>query len=283
MTDPKPATDDTEVPSTGEELNVADLNLSDSELIRVLKNHGTSRRSVMKAFGVGTAVSALGGTAAGQPGRGNNGRGTRIDEVYGAPYAAGDNVPSGLVDHLVELHIHPGDATHEGFPVPDGPDGDNQDDLPETFFDPVGLHVSPGEIVQFTTHGDGLHTVTAFDPKFNEPPFLLLPDRVPTEYGFTSPPVTEGDSWLYKFTTKGVYDLFCLPHVSLGMVMRIVVFDPKEDSLDDPTFNEPPADPQAPLPPAAKTVLTDGALDPVNIVGKGEVPWADLSLGSGSV
>ncbi len=50
--------------------------------------------------------------------------------------------------------------------------------------------------------------MTAFDPKFDEPPFLVLPDRVPTDYGFTSPPVTDGDTWLYQFATKGVYDLF---------------------------------------------------------------------------
>lgn len=58
------------------------------------------------------------------------------------------------------------------------------------------------------------------------------------KYGFTSPPVADGDSWLYKFTTKGVYDVLCLPHLGLGMVMRLVVFDPEEDSLDDSMFDE---------------------------------------------
>lgn len=256
-----------------------ELDLTDEELITVLKNHGLGRRGVLKALGVGAGVTAIGGTAAGGGSGGDRGRGTRIDEVYGAPYAADiDSVPSGLVDHSIDLHVHPGDAEHEGFPAPDGEDENDQDDAPETFFDPVGLHVKPGGVVAFTVHGLGLHTVTSFDPKFNEPPFLVLPDRVPTEYGFTSPPVADGDSWLYKFTTKGVYDLFCLPHVSLGMVMRIVVFDPEEDSVSDPAFDEPDEDPNAPLPPAAKAVLTDDALDPSSIVGAGEVAWADLTL-----
>lgn len=240
--------------------------LSDEELMEVLKNHGMSRRGLMKVFGVGAGVAALSGTAAGKPGRGN-----RIDKVYGATYAAGiHTVPSGLVDHSVELHVHPGPGDHEDFPLEEG------EEVPvETFFDPVGLHVNPGEIVEFTVHGDGLHTVTSFDPKFNEPPFITFPDRVPTDHAFTSPPVAEDDSWLYKFTTKGVYDLFCLPHVSLGMVMRILVFDPEEDDLSDSTFDEPTG---GPLPPNAEAVLTADALDPANIESEGEVAWADLDL-----
>ena len=110
--------------------------------------------------------------------------------------------------------------------------------------------------------------MTSFDPKFNEPPFLVLPDRVPTDYGFTSPPVAEDDSWLYRFTEKGVYDLFCLPHVSLGMVMRIVVGNKNS------TFEEPTGD----IPPNAAAVLNDDALNPANIVSEGAVAWADLTL-----
>lgn len=265
-----------------DDVNVDDLELTDAELLTLLKRHGLDRRTLMRVLGLGAGATALGGTATAGKGGGN-----RIDEIYGATYAADhDTVPSGLVDHTIDLHIHHGDATHEGFPVGDDVrdtdpeqdgfqgDDDDQDDLPETFFDPVGLHVTPGEVVEFTVHGTGLHTVTSFDPKFNEPPFLSLPDRVPTDHAFTSPPVAEDDSWLYRFTTKGVYDIFCLPHVSLGMVVRIVVFDPDEDSIDDSTFDE-----WGPLKiPRAKAVLSDDALNPKNIVGVGKVAWADLSL-----
>lgn len=254
-------------------LNPEDLELSDGELLTVLKNHGIDRRALLKVFGVSTGVAALGGTAAGSDHKGQ--KGNRIDEVYGAPYAADrDTVPSGLVDHEVVLHVHGGDAEHEGFPVGDGPDPDDQDDAPETFFDPVGLHVKPGGVVQFRAHGMGLHTVTSFHPKFDEAPFFTLPKRVPTEYGFSSPPIGAGDSWLYRFTTKGVYDILCLPHVGLGMVMRIVVFDPEEDDINDPTFGE-----YGPVVfPAANAVLSDPKLDPSNIVDEGEVAWSDLTL-----
>jgi plastocyanin len=246
-----------------EKPDIDELDLSDAELVEVLKNHGMNRRGLLKALGVGAGVAALGGSAAGR-----GGRGSRIDKIYGAPYAAGvHTVPSGLVDHDVDLHVHPGEADHPDFPLVDlDGDGVPAEEGPEAFFDPVGLHVTPGEIVKFTTHGDGLHTVTAFHPKFNEPPFLEFPDRVPTEYGFTSPPIAEDDSWLYRFTTKGVYDLLCLPHVPLGMVVRIVVFDPEDDDIEDEQFDEPEPDPDAPLPPNAATVLNADEINPANIV-----------------
>lgn len=248
-----------------ENIDAGDIDLSDAELIEVLKNHGMNRRSLMKAFGVGAGVAALGGTAAGK-GEGE-GRGSGIDDVYGAPYAAGDSVPSGLVDHPVGLHLH-----LEGGGIP-------------TYFDPVGLHVKPGEIVEFQTHGNGLHTVTSFHSKFSEPPFIVLPDRVPTDTGFTSPLLAENDSWLYQFTTKGVYDLLCLPHVSFGMVIRIVVYDPEEDDIESDTFEEygelshiPPGEDENVF-ALPSMILNSTALDPSNIVaGDGKVGVDELPL-----
>lgn len=262
------------VPTMPTKPDIENLDLSDAELIQVLKNHGIDRRSLMKVFGAGAGIAALGGTATGQPGKG-----TRIDKVYGASYAADiDTVPSGQVDHVVTLHVHSGDADHEGFPAPDGPDKDDQDDVAEFFFDPVGVHAKPGDVIEFNVHSH-LHTVSAIHPKFNEPPFLTLPDRVPTDHAFTSALVAKDDSWLYKFTKKGVYDLLCLPHFGFGMVMRVVVFDPEDDDISDSTFDEPAPDPQAPLPPNAAAVLTDDGLDPENIVtGDGKVAWSELTL-----
>lgn len=253
-------------------VKIEDLDLSDSELITVLKNHGMSRRLLMKVFGAGAVASALSGTAAGKtPG------GASIDEIYGATYFAGENVPTGLVDHVVELHAH---DEHEDFPLDE--EGVEED---EFFFDPVGLHVEPGDVVQFNVHGPVTHTVTSFHPYYEG-----LPPRVPTEDPYTSPPIagTEnggGDSWLYRFSTKGVHDLACLPHFPLGMVIRIVVFDSKKDSINDPTFDDWGPLPSPPPPPLAvfanaNAVLTDDELTPGNIVNEpdGEVAWADLSL-----
>ena len=239
-------------------IDVEDVELSDAELITVLKNHGMSRRWLMRVFGAGAVVTALGGTASA-----SRGKGTRIHKVYGAPYEASESVPSGLVDHEVELHIHPGPGAHPGFPLEGG------GEFPaEFFFEPVGLRVKPGEIVEFKIH-HGLHTVTSIHSKFNEPPFLDFPDRVPTANGFTSPPINTDDSWLYRFTTKGVYDIMCLPHLRFGMVVRLVVIDD-----GDPV----PAD-YGPLPfPNAGDVLAAPELMPGNIVSEGSVAWADLTL-----
>lgn len=237
------------------EPDIANLDLSDAELIQVLKNHGFNRRLLMKVFGAAAVVSTLGGTAAGR-----NPGGASIDEIYGATYFHDETVPGGLVDHVVELHAHEGvPGPHPGFPlVPDdtvdrdpntpGNQGDSDSDPDENpiefFFDPVGLHVEPGEVVQFNVHGPHTHTATAFDPYFEG-----LPARHPKDNPYSSPPIAAeseegpGDSWLYRFDTTGVHDIACLPHFPLGMVMRIVVFDPKKDDLDDVSA-------PGPLPPA---------------------------------
>lgn len=253
-----------------EEINVEGLDLSDAELITVLKNHGLSRRVLMKAVGVGAGAAMLSGTAAGQEGRGN-----RIHDVFGAPYAADENVPSGLVDYVVDLDILPGEAgQHAGFPDPD-------DETPEFVFEPVGLHVEPGSVVNFRNVSVE-HTATAFHEKWSNPE-VEFPTRVPDGVpGFTSPPYVADESWLYRFTTKGVYDLLCFPHLGLGMVMRIVVFDPDEDCQSEDRFDGwgPFAENAEPGEPFfnPNRVLTDDELDPRNIIREGEIAWADLDL-----
>lgn len=244
-----------------------ELNLTDEEIIEVLKNHGIDRRGLMKILGLGVGVSALGGTAAGHPGRG-----TRIDDTFGAPYSSDDNVPSGLVDHVVTLdHLHAGDDVHTDFPS-DADEG-------EFVFDPVGIHVKPGDIVHFDNLAHE-HTASAFHDKWA--PFFprRVPDGVP---GFTSPPIIGGESWLYQFTTKGVYDLFCFPHIALGMVMRVVVFDPDEDNLNDALFADYPDMPAGPggvFVNANKVLNAPEIDDPASIVTEpdGQVAWADLTI-----
>lgn len=291
-----------------EKPSVDDLELSDSELIELLKNHGINRRVLMKVFGVGAVGTAFTGSAAG-----TRTQVKRIDDVFGAPYSADDTVPAGIVDHVVDLDMlapegggaegdgegtadqngdggdgdgdggngqgegteaGDGEGAHGGFPDPN-------DETPEFIFDPVGLHVRPGSVVQFRNVSLE-HTVTAFHEKWSNPR-LAFPTRVPGEVpGFTSPPFVGDESWLYQFTTKGVYDIFCFPHLTLGMVMRVVVFDPDEDSLDDSMFDgwgefSQLTEPEQPL-HNANRVLTADSLTPETIVEQGDVAWADLSL-----
>lgn len=250
-----------------DERNVREPELSDAELVEALKNYGVSRRLLMKVFGAGAIVSATGGTASATPGKGG---GKQIDKYYGASYSADENVPPGRVDHTVALKVvdtsDENSDIHPGFPI--DPESDPAVEIPaEFFFDPVGLHVNPGGIVEFYVENE-LHTVTSFDPKYGEEE-LALPKRVPTDYAFTSPPVVDGDSWLYQFTKPGVYDLLCLPHVFLGMVMRVVVSGDGNVPTDDYGDLEIPN---------AGTVLSAPELTPSNIVEKGTVSWAEVSL-----
>lgn len=270
-------------PSMQEQIDIDELDLSDTELVQVLKNHGMNRRGLMRVLGAGAGITALSGTATA-----SSNRSARIDDVFGAPYSTDESPPPGLADHVVELHAHPDEDPEDGlgalenFPqVPDGPDDDDDpEELPtEFFFDPVGLHVEPGDIVEFQSHNHE-HTVTSFHGGFG------LPQRVPSGR-FSSPPLMGvkepglHDSWFYEFTDSGVYDILCLPHIALGMVMRIVVFDPAEDDLSEPTFSDyddlPPLDFLA----NANRVLNAPEIDdPDNIVNQSddEVAWADLTL-----
>lgn len=258
--------------------DVTDLDLSDAELVELLTNHGLDRRTLMRVLGVGSGITVLGGTAAA-----SNGRDARIDDVFGASYSTDETPPPGLIDHEVELRVienpnfrdpnaSPDLGTHSGFPLVDSQeDGDFMPDAEqgEFFFDPVGLHVESGDVVHFSVVEDHVHTVSAFDPHYEG-----LPRRMPAGASFfTSPPVGGDESWLYRFDTTGVYDIACLPHFPIGMVMRVVVGD---GGTDWGALPNPPG-PTNPF-RNAELVLTDSALDPSNIVSAGEVPWSNLSL-----
>lgn len=265
--------------------NVDDLDLSDAELIELLKNHGIDRRTIMKALGAGAAVSVFGsGTASASQ--------TSIDSVWGE--TVGFDQPSKTPpssDHTVELHVHEEDI-HEDFPIlsdvklinlrqqlivshPLGKGVGKGSEVPvEFFFDPVGLHVEPGDVVKFVSHNHE-HTATSFHPGFGFPP------RVPAGR-FSSPPIMGfedqnlHDSWFYEFTAPGVYDINCLPHLPFGMVMRIVVAD---DESELNSFSDYPDLPDIDVFDNANRVLNAPEIDdPSNIGIGGEVAWEDLTL-----
>lgn len=137
--------------------------------------------------------------------------------------------------------------------------------VPEFYFEPTGLSIEPGDVVQFTLASPD-HTVTAYHPDFGRQ--RRVPEGVPP---FSSP-VLAGDAfWLYRFDEPGVYDLLCAPHEIFGMVMRIVVGEPEED------FGEArPPDRRGPE-LTAELVLNDEALASENIDAEGKVRWGGLA------
>lgn len=246
-----------------------------------------SRRTVLKITGAGAGIAALGGgsmVGAGQEGEDETEDGEEtteddeaqsvedsIDPVFGHPLAA-DETDDVDVENVVELYTEEGEGEHVNFPQSPAPEnGGEASEFPFEFaFDPAGIQVTTDDVVQFQNLA-GEHTVTAFQEKFSIPQREVptrVPDGVP---GFTSPPIVDGESWLFQFPKTGVYDIFCLPHMAFGMVMRVVVSDPDSDeAFEAPTAGE--------LPPNPQMVLTAPELDPDNIVDQGSVAWADLTL-----
>lgn len=259
------------------------------------------RRPLLKALGAGAALSlGMRGTAASEHGSGaenetnaGNESGVEsgtdghfvedlVDPVFGYPLAAEETDDLDL-EHVVEMSTVEGSGAHENFPQgpPQQENGGEGGDggFPFEFsFDPVGLQVAPGGLVHFKSVA-GEHTATAFHEKYSNPE-MQMPNRVPDSVpGFTSPPIVRGESWVYQFSTPGVYDLLCLPHVVFGMVMRVVAIDPEEHDVEDETFAEPSG---GELPPDVTAVLTADELDPANIVEQGTVAWEDLTIEVGA-
>lgn len=182
---------------------------------------GLDRRTLLQALGAGTALSLGGGTAVAAGGGvatmesddEDGDESDRIDPQFGYSTMDVADLPEDLAsDHEVELAIAP-------------PAGAGQP--PFLYFDPVGLHVDAGDVVQFTFLSPD-HSVTAMHSDIG------LGSRVPEESPpFSSPVMGPGAAWLYRFEAEGVYDLYCGPHLDFGMVMRVVVGDLAEEDLPE--------------------------------------------------
>lgn len=231
------------------------------------KNTGLngSRRNLLKAVGAGAVLSLVSGVGSAQPG--NRGRGSEyansaerncpdvpcLDAAFGyVSLSANTSLPPPLeADHAVDMLIQ-GPATRPG-----GPPEPNID----FFFEPVGLHVQPGDVVRFNGTTPE-HTVTAYHARQGRE--QRVPVGVPP---FSSPVLAAGGFWLYAFDKPGVYDLFCAPHEPFGMVMRVVVGEDTEPIVREP--GRPPLE-------AAGAVLEQDELCPKNIVDEGSISWSGL-------
>jgi plastocyanin len=133
-------------------------------------------------------------------------------------------------------------------------------------FEPMGFRVAPGDVVSFL-FSTPEHTVTAYHPAQGRQ--RRIPEGLPP---FSSPVLSAGRRWLYRFDEPGVYDLFCAPHEAFGMVVRVVVAE--EGTVPSTDFSK------TGRPPAgfAGVVLDDPALAPEHIVENGPIAWQDLAV-----
>ncbi len=99
-------------------------------------------------------------------------------------------------------------------------------------YDPVGLHIAPGETLRWTNADAGnAHTATAYHPKNGGRPRRIPAAAEPWDSDYLLP----GESFSVTLTAPGVYDFFCTPHEQAGMVGRVIVGDPDADDwMADP-------------------------------------------------
>lgn len=93
------------------------------------------------------------------------------------------------------------------------------------WFDPVGLHILPGQTVRWTNRDAGnSHTVTAYHPDV-----MARPRRIPEGASpWNSDYLLPDERFSVTFAQEGVYDYYCIPHEHAGMVGRIVVGNPSD-------------------------------------------------------
>jgi plastocyanin len=119
------------------------------------------------------------------------------------------------------------------------------------YFDPVGIHISPGQKVRWVQES-GYHTTTAYHPSNGNHELRIPEGAEPWDSGVLQTQAPEkGSTFEYTFTQEGVYDYFCRPHEAAGMVGRIVVGRPLEGPGTRP-FNYAPEKGWKPVPPGAQ-------------------------------
>lgn len=212
------------------------------------------RRPILKALTAGAALSLGSGAVAANEGA----EGDTIDPLYGFATPDAESVPAELDPaHEVELHADlPADLEAPSRP-------------PLFHFEPTGLRVEPGDVVQFTAVQPD-HSVTAYHP--GQGFQRRVPEGVPP---FSSPVLSAGSAWLYRFDAEGVYDVYCSSHHLLGMVMRLVVGDPETTPAYVGTFEGQPAtDDQPPLFAPFSTEFLEQELNALSDANDGcEWPW----------
>lgn len=123
------------------------------------------------------------------------------------------------------------------------------------YFDPKGILVEPGTTVRFVNES-GNHGTTAYHPVNEEHPRRIPTDAEPWNSDIYA---ESGRHFEVTVEVEGVYDYYCPPHESMGMVGRIVVGEPQ-----DGPGTSPPDD----LPPGAQEALPTIE----EIIEKGSVP-----------
>jgi plastocyanin len=218
----------------------------------------TRRRFVTGLAGTALTIGVAGCTSAGQSGDGSDSNDTAEsgggeeadhegDEEGSHDDEAGDH-DDGEGDHDAgeddDGHNHDGGAPEEPSPsaqVTLRTEGD------EHHFDPHLVWIEPGGTVTWEADS-GHHDAVAYHPDNGDKPLRMPEGADPWETGLLGP---DDSAVSHTFETEGVYDYFCTPHESVGMVGTVVVGQP--DAHDQPALEAP----QDSLPDGARAELGD--------------------------
>ncbi|RIK91087.1 MAG: hypothetical protein DCC72_11150 [Burkholderiales bacterium] len=121
----------------------------------------------------------------------------------------------------------------------------------QTSFDPVGVHIAPGDTVRWV-QVSGFHSITAYHPNNDNHELRIPTSAKPWDSGvLLSTYPAPGATFEHVFTVQGVYDYFCRPHEMAGMVGRIVVGEPGDGPGTKP-FGYAPNEHWTPVPEIAR-------------------------------
>lgn len=142
----------------------------------------------------------------------------------------------------------------------------------EYVFDPVGLHVEPGDVVEWRLVS-GTHTATSYTKDNPQCNVRRIPEGA--ESWDSGNLEEEGASFTHTFETPGTYDYYCVPHKSLGMVARLVCGEPGGPA----TEGSIPDDIGSGVVPDSETIVEEKALSYPHVPGTGGGALPALALG----
>jgi plastocyanin len=90
----------------------------------------------------------------------------------------------------------------------------------DVWFEPIGMHVEPGQTIRWTNEDAGnSHTTTAYHPDIRNRPLRIPKDAKPWDSDYLLP----HEQFSVTLSVPGIYDYYCRPHENAGMVGRIIV------------------------------------------------------------
>lgn len=124
----------------------------------------------------------------------------------------------------------------------------------ETYFDPAGIHIAPGDTVRWVQMS-GFHSITSYSPRNDNHELRMPKSAKPWDSGILlADHPKPGSTFEHVFTVPGVYDYFCRPHEMAGMVGRIIVGEPGDGPGTKP-FGYAPNEHWKPVPEIAQKVF----------------------------